>query len=247
MTGPIAEVAFAPEDQFFSGYVPSPLDHRDVPYALVAAAGVKVPTSYMFEKSRAPLPRFDQGAMPSCLGWTLAGVKVVQERKDARRTYLFDGYELYRHFAEPGGGAYFRKGLGHLRAVGAEHKGRLYPISAYAGVSPKDHDATRHAIFTQGAVSCGFLVPRSFLGQGGKEFDVAPGGGADDIVGGHAILAVGYNADGVRLHNSWGAGWGDNGQCWVSWGFWDRYFGEVWTTVDSSNRKFAQVLKTLRK
>lgn len=246
MTERVAEVAFPTVDsEFYSGFEPSPLDHRDLPYSLVAEAGVSVPDTYDFEKRRSDLPRFNQGAVPSCLGWTLAVVKVAQERKEARRTLLFNGEVLYNNFAEPGGGAYFRKGLAHLHSVGADHNGRLYPISAYAGVAPSNHDAVKHAIFTQGAVATGFLVPRSFLGNGGKEFDVNPGG-ANDIVGGHAIAAVGFDPEGVLLHNSWGNGWGDNGRCKVSWAFWDQYFDEVWTTVDASNKKVAKVLATLK-
>lgn len=39
-----------------------------------------------------------------------------------------------------------------------------------------------------------------------------------DIAGGHAILACGVNLKRkiVRLHNSWGQGWGINGDCFIS-------------------------------
>ena len=39
------------------------------------------------------------------------------------------------------------------------------------------------------------------------------------IVGGHAILATGIDVANrkVRLHNSWGPTWGDNGNAYISW------------------------------
>lgn len=44
---------------------------------------------------------------------------------------------------------------------------------------------------------------------------IRPAGG---LLGGHAILAVGWSRrlDAYRLHNSWGEHWGDQGECWVA-------------------------------
>lgn len=37
------------------------------------------------------------------------------------------------------------------------------------------------------------------------------------LVGGHCLLALGYDPkQGIRLQNSWGTGWGDNGLAWIS-------------------------------
>ncbi len=37
------------------------------------------------------------------------------------------------------------------------------------------------------------------------------------VVGGHAILCVGYSLRrrAFRLQNSWGSDWGDNGRAWI--------------------------------
>lgn len=39
-----------------------------------------------------------------------------------------------------------------------------------------------------------------------------------EVVGGHAILCLGYSTEikAFRLHNSWGTEWGDNGRAWLS-------------------------------
>ena len=42
----------------------------------------------------------------------------------------------------------------------------------------------------------------------------------DRIVGGHAIIARGWNdARGLKLQNSWGAKWGRNGTCWLPYAY----------------------------
>ncbi|MFD8549577.1 C1 family peptidase [Streptomyces sp. NPDC059649] len=39
----------------------------------------------------------------------------------------------------------------------------------------------------------------------------------DPMAGGHAMAVIGYNSKGVRVENSWGAGWGDHGFINLSW------------------------------
>ncbi|MCL2737062.1 MAG: hypothetical protein FWD75_10640, partial [Propionibacteriaceae bacterium] len=50
----------------------------------------------------------------------------------------------------------------------------------------------------------------------------APGAG-----GGHAVLAVGYNATGLIIQNSWGARWGANGFATLSWDWVRKYVNEA--------------------
>lgn len=38
-------------------------------------------------------------------------------------------------------------------------------------------------------------------------------------VGGHAMLIVGYTATSFIVRNSWGAGWGNNGYCYIPFGY----------------------------
>jgi hypothetical protein len=38
----------------------------------------------------------------------------------------------------------------------------------------------------------------------------------DDMVGGHAIVVVGYDAGRLLLANSWGTDWGEAGYCWMA-------------------------------
>jgi hypothetical protein len=46
--------------------------------------------------------------------------------------------------------------------------------------------------------------------------------------GRHAIVALGYDATGVRIENSWGRGWGANGFATLSWDFVNKYVDEAY-------------------
>lgn len=48
------------------------------------------------------------------------------------------------------------------------------------------------------------------------------------LYGYHAIVALGYDAMGVRIENSWGTGWGDHGFATLSWDFVERYVDEAY-------------------
>jgi len=64
---------------------------------------------------------------------------------------------------------------------------------------------------------------------------ITPSGG---VVGGHCLLAIGVipAARRIRLLNSWGGNWGQNGRVWVSYDTFERLMdedGEACTTVEA--------------
>ena len=70
-------------------------------------------------------------------------------------------------------------------------------------------------------------------------FIVKPDGTLDisgNVSGGHAYVLNGYRKDDyIRIQNSWGSGWGDNGQAWISSVNFEqifRYGGEAMTAVE---------------
>lgn len=56
-------------------------------------------------------------------------------------------------------------------------------------------------------------------------------GKGDTFIGGHAMVIVGYNVEGLIIRNSWGSDWGDNGYCIFPYTDWGKQW-EIWTTVD---------------
>ncbi len=50
--------------------------------------------------------------------------------------------------------------------------------------------------------------------------------GAD--MGGHMLTGVGYNATGVIVRNSWGPGWGTNGDATIAWSYINQYIEDAY-------------------
>ena len=48
-------------------------------------------------------------------------------------------------------------------------------------------------------------------------------GASGSLLGYHAITALGYNANGLVIENSWGTGWGNHGYATLSWSFVNQY------------------------
>ena len=70
----------------------------------------------------------------------------------------------------------------------------------------------------------------------------APGGKlkiSGEVVGGHAILCHGYSVKRreFKLHNSWGLGWGVEGNAWIPWDDLDRLLHERGEAVIPIGRK----------
>lgn len=60
----------------------------------------------------------------------------------------------------------------------------------------------------------------------------------DKIIGYHAMCVVGYddNKEELKIRNSWGSFWNDNGYTYMKYSEWNRVI-ECWTLVDDSSNK----------
>jgi hypothetical protein len=249
---------------FFTGYRVSPTDILDIRYALVAPRlDFDVPDEYDTETT--PLPIYEQGNIPSCAGWTGAGIKTAHEFIECERVIRFDGLDLYGQVALPcdhgiaykracpscggvslGGGSYMRSIFQAMQKTGVlAEDGQRYRIGGYAAIDPKNHAEVKHSMVTTGQLAIGFSVPRSFMAGGGAEFNIGEGA-ADDIVGGHAIRVRGYTPEKVIWPNTWGKTWDVDGVAEVSWDFWDTYVTECWTILDVGNEEIAENLAKRR-
>jgi len=94
-------------------------------------------------------------------------------------------------------------------------------ILAYASIDPKDHVHVEQAIQLFGAVYLGFQVQQNCI----QEFDAhqpwTPGPLTND---GHAVLAVGYDQNGVTVLT-----WGNTQQ--GTWAWWDECVDEAYAIV----------------
>lgn len=67
----------------------------------------------------------------------------------------------------------------------------------------------------------GFTVYESFEGADVAKTGIVPMPGSDSAIGGHAVMAVGYDDSQQRfiVRNSWGPGWGQNGYCLMPYAY----------------------------
>lgn len=81
------------------------------------------------------------------------------------------------------------------------------------------HGAERIAAFKAAIASgcvivAGVDVPERFKRHRGSETFTPEAG--EPMGGGHAMVIHGYGPSGFRIRNSWGPGWGDNGDAWIA-------------------------------
>ena len=214
------------------GWIESPEDLRDWPVdALYAATGAEapaeLPASYHVP---APLyPVVDQGSSPMCVAYSAAGEQGWYDLRDTGLA-LFDEALFFRQIGGSTNGALIRDALNARLAAG-------YPVAGHPELAAQHRIAAYYSVpVTQadlygGILSFGPLV----IGTPWASSWFHPVDGVlppfDRAVGGHAILAVGWDATGLRLRNSWGADWGDQGEATLPWGELGRV-REAWKAVD---------------
>jgi hypothetical protein len=208
-------------DETLLGAVPSPADPRDHQLAVDLAA--PLPSVY-----RAPLlaPPLNQTRPPkgeplgTCVAHAATGMRQQEERTSGdwpNGWPPFDPFRLYHQaqavdgIAGPHEGTTCRAALSVLLHHGAELDGKPakgYPVASYAAV-PMTPDALKRAVFEHGPLLIASAWYRSWFRPVAGVLP-APSGG---IVGGHATLLFGWDdiAGHLLIRNSWGAGWGSNG------------------------------------
>lgn len=199
------------------GAIPNPPDPRDYPVsALYAAEGLNptpvaaLPTSYTVPGMP---PVLDQGATPQCTAFSTSAMKAWMDRRDQGRYFDFDEGLLFRLIGGTSAGAFTRDAFARIRSSGYPVAGvgqpELHRIAAYYSV-PISLGELKAAIYDLGPIVLSTPWYRSWFTPGAGGLLPAP----KTLVGGHAIVAYGWTAAGLRLRNSWGADWGPiSGDC----------------------------------
>jgi hypothetical protein len=111
--------------------------------------------------------------------------------------------------------------------TGAGAKTR-HKIAAFVEVDPRNTDDVKRAISECGVAYIGFNVPQFIVPPNGAPpsvWDVEHT--QTNIVGGHAVVLAGYDADGARVI-SWGQYYT------MTWRFFAKYVDEVYAIADST-------------
>lgn len=221
------------------GWIPDLPDHRDHLYAAPPEALVALPPSVDLRPQCPPV--YDQGRLGSCTANAIAGaVEFDQMKQQLARTFVPSRLMIYYDEREMEGtvasdsGAMIRDGIKSVANQGACPEDEWpYDITKFQDKPPDScySDAAQHKVASYQAVTrdlnqmkgClaagypfvfGFTVYQSF-----ESPEVAKTGHAplpttsDQMLGGHAVVAVGYEDSNqwFIVRNSWGTGWGMQG------------------------------------
>lgn len=203
-------------------------------------------------------PVFSQGSLGSCTANALVGMreyvaKITTEAKELSRLFLYWEERKIEDSIDDDAGAMIRDGMRVLNKLGvcpeedypydiekfkdvpskkALHDALFYRISVYERVM--DIGAARTALAAGHPVVFGFPVYESFESDDVAKTGIMPQPEqGEEILGGHAVLAVGYDnaKKWLIVRNSWGAEWGDKGYFYMPYSFFTKYFSDAWTAT----------------
>lgn len=101
-------------------------------------------------------------------------------------------------------------------------EGLLHQVNSYASIN-RTANAMEGALASGFPVAFGFLVYDSFVSNAVANTGIVPmpNTGTEQLLGGHAMMIVGYNRSKQQfiVQNSWGTGWGDNGYCYMPYSY----------------------------
>jgi C1A family cysteine protease len=219
------------------GWRPDLPDHRDVKYGAVYKIPGKLPASVDL-RSKCPAVE-NQGDLGSCTAHALTGALEVLEKKDKlpvkqmSRLFVYYNERAIENTINQDSGAMLRDGIKALVKKGCCSENKWpYDVSKFTRKPLDDcfEDGLRHQVTSYQRLetlvqmrSClaegfpfvfGFSVYESFESQ-----QVAQTGrvempqDSEQQMGGHAVLAVGYDDKQKRIlvRNSWGTDWGKKG------------------------------------
>ncbi len=216
------------------GWIPDLPDQRDRLYAAIAAPPKELPGSVDLRPGCSTVE--DQGALGSCTANALAGNLESLEKKagkpatDLSRLFIYYNERGIEGTVAQDSGAMLRDGIKALARQGVcAEKTWPYVIAKFAVKPPAAcyREGLRHRITSYHRIATvqemrmclaegypfvfGFTVYESFESPAvAKSGVLNMPGPAEKALGGHAVMAVGYDDSLNRflIRNSWGAGWG---------------------------------------
>jgi len=219
------------------GWMPDVPDQRDLVFA--AARAATVPPAVDLRPGCPPV--YDQGQLGSCTANAIAAAIQYEQirQKEPKpfapsRLFIYYNERVMEHTVGQDAGAQIRDGIKSVNHVGAcPETDWPYVIANFAQKPParafKDAplgkavtyqrvvqtlDQMRGCLAAGSPIVLGISVYESFESQQVAASGVVPmPATSEKLLGGHAILAVGYNDAEQRfvMRNSWGTSWGMQG------------------------------------
>lgn len=222
------------------GWIPDLPDHRDHIFSPPAAVHAALPASVDL---RSCFPAvYDQGQLGSCTGNGIAAALEFDQLKQGMaevhtpsRLFIYYNERVVEGTVASDSGAMIRDGIKSVGRLGACREDTLWPydIQQFASKPPAAAyaEGLKHKAVSYQRVSrtlthlkaclaagypfvLGFSVYESFESQEVAQTGEVPmPSPTEQLVGGHCVVAVGYDDATQRwtCRNSWGTGWGRQG------------------------------------
>lgn len=223
------------------GWLPQPPDQRDFKFAATGKTLASLPSKVDLRTPLMQV--FDQGDLGSCVANAVSGALRFNQIKAGgpdftpSRLFIYYTAREFQGWTDWDSGAYIRDGVKGVAQKGAPAEGRNtsgsweYDIRHFTekpSPAAYNHAANHQALNyyavgqsnsqLKGALAeghpivFGFTVYDSFYNVGSDGLVPMPGY-YEDVLGGHAVLILGYDDASRRyiVQNSWGTYWGDHG------------------------------------
>jgi C1A family cysteine protease len=221
------------------GWIPDLPDIRDHLYSAPLPTLLALPPAVDLRAGCPPV--FDQGQLGSCTANAIANAHLFDQLKQQAsapfapsRLFIYYNERVMEHSVRRDAGAMLRDGIKSIAKQGVCSETMWpYVIAKFAEEPPADcfraaldHQAISYQRLVQSLTQMkgclasgypfvfGFTVYESFESMDVARSGVVPlPGAAESVLGGHAVLAVGYNDAEQRfvVMNSWGTSWGMRG------------------------------------
>ena len=222
-------------------------DQRDHLYAAPVAALVALPPSIDL-RNQCPTV-YDQGQLGSCTANGIGGAIQFDRMKQKltpdfvpSRLFIYYNERVIEHTVNSDSGAMIRDGVKSVSKQGVcPETDWPYDITQFAKKPPTNcykealqYKAVQYQRLLQnvnqlkGCLASGypfvfgFTVYDSFESQTVAQTGIVPmPGSAEQVLGGHCVVAVGYDDSQQRfvIRNSWGTGWGMQGYCTMPYAY----------------------------
>ena len=222
-------------------------DQRDHLYAAPVAALVALPPSIDL-RNQCPTV-YDQGQLGSCTANGIGGAIQFDRMKQKltpdfvpSRLFIYYNERVIEHTVNSDSGAMIRDGIKSVSKQGVcPETDWPYDITQFAKKPPTNcykealqYKAVQYQRLLQnvnqlkGCLASGypfvfgFTVYDSFESQTVAQTGIVPmPGSAEQVLGGHCVVAVGYDDSQQRfvIRNSWGTGWGMQGYCTMPYAY----------------------------
>ena len=236
------------------GWLPDLPDQRDYLYSAIKPK-IRLPKKVDLRQYCTLVE--DQGDIGSCTACALAGnLEFLDNRPDAvytdvSRLFIYFNERSLRGNEDYDSGASLRDGIKTLKKTGScweriwpykeDHFAQKPPKRCY-DQAVKHRIASYHRLHTLSEMlTClsegfpfvfGFAVYESFQSKKVSMTGRVPmPRKSERVIGGHAVLAVGFRQKEKRflVRNSWGGQWGDNGYCTMPYAYLEALAADFWT------------------